>query len=322
MKLFNHYSILIEVTGDIRATVKTKLWRMGKLYSSYGGAKRKQQLLKWPSTSWKFEVSEVKVNHQLINRKRKLESQLEEENSKRRRLERELKNLKKSTKEQATVIARLKTGRLEKSKGSSLRPWNECSRQQQYNREKNIANGVKAALSFCSDKGFEPCSIEILNVDTGNHEMLQIKNAMFSHNKDNSVKSVGGELHSSLYIKDKFCISDEAFHETCMLPSLPKSGQVKRLAHKMNSKYEILNTPNGTIGVQQSLKSRIEIRMPYLADKYQREKRALTCSKCKELVTIVALVTKVVCIKSLLHTLLVTKVCIHVLQNKINLHIK
>ncbi len=98
MKLFNHYSILIEVTGDIRATVKTKLWRMGKLYSSYGGAKRKQQLLKWPSTSWKFEVSEVKVNHQLINRKRKLESQLEEENSKRRRLESELKNLKKKYK--------------------------------------------------------------------------------------------------------------------------------------------------------------------------------------------------------------------------------
>ncbi len=200
---------------------------------------------------------------------------------------------------------------MEKSKGSSLRPWNECSRHQQYNRKKNIANGVKAALSFCSDKGFEPCSIKILNVDTGIHETLQIKKAMFSH-KDNSVKSVGGELHSSLYIKDKFCISDEAFHEICMIPSLPKSGQVKRLAHEMNSKYEILNTPNGTIGVQQSLKSRIEIRMPYLADKYQREKRALTCSKWKELVTIVALVTKVVCIKSLLHTLLVTNiVCIH-----------
>ncbi len=89
-----------------------------------------------------------------------------------------------------------------------------------------IANGVKAALSFCSDKGFEPCSIEILNVDTGNHETLQIKNAMFSHNKDNSVKSVGGELHSSLYIKDKFCISDEAFHEIYVcFPAFPS--QVK-----------------------------------------------------------------------------------------------
>ncbi len=63
---------------------------------------------------------------------------------------------------------------------------------------------------------------------------------MFSHNKDNSVKSVGAELHSSLYIRDTFCISDEAFHEICMIPSLPKSGQVKRLAHEMNSKYEIL----------------------------------------------------------------------------------
>ncbi len=70
----------------------------GKVVFKLWGSQGKQQLLKWPSTSWKFEVSEVKVNHQFINRKRKLESQLEEENSKRRRLESELKNLKKKYK--------------------------------------------------------------------------------------------------------------------------------------------------------------------------------------------------------------------------------
>ena len=63
--------------------------------------------MKWKDGSeamWKFEVNE-----------RLVEAQIEEESTKRKKLESEVKVLRKTTKNQAKVIARLKTGRLENS---------------------------------------------------------------------------------------------------------------------------------------------------------------------------------------------------------------
>jgi len=94
---------------------------MGKLFSKLGGKKRQQQLMKWKDLSevmWKFEVNEAEVKQQLLKRKRLVEAQIEE-STKRKKLESEVKVLRKTTKNQAKVIARLKTGRLENSRGSS-----------------------------------------------------------------------------------------------------------------------------------------------------------------------------------------------------------
>ena len=106
-KVFVHYAIPLEITDAIRAAFRAKLWRMGKLFSKLGGKKRQQQLMKWKDGSeamWKFEVNE-----------RLVEAQIEEESTKRKKLESEVKVLRKTTKNQAKVIARLKTGRLENS---------------------------------------------------------------------------------------------------------------------------------------------------------------------------------------------------------------
>ena len=63
--------------------------------------------------TWNFVVNEVEVQRQLLKRKRLIEEQIEKESTKRRKLENEVKVLQKTTttKKQAKVIARLKTGR-------------------------------------------------------------------------------------------------------------------------------------------------------------------------------------------------------------------
>jgi len=115
----------------------------------------------------------------LLKRKRLVEAQIEEESTKRKKLEREVKVLRKTTKNQAKVIARLKTGRLENSRGSSSKSWLQYSRQQWYSK-KNLANGIQGTLSFCEDEGFKTHSIELENLDTGSHEVLNVESGVYS----------------------------------------------------------------------------------------------------------------------------------------------
>ena len=61
-----------------------------------------------------------------------------------------VKVLWKMTKKQEEVIARLKTGRLENSRGSSSKSWLDYSKQQ-----KDLAKSIQSALSFCQDEGFK-----------------------------------------------------------------------------------------------------------------------------------------------------------------------
>jgi len=61
-------------------------------------------------------------------------------------------------------------------------------------------------------------------------------------------------VYSTLLVKDKFGISNAAYHELSMVnPQLPKSCQVQKLIRNLNSKLVITNTPNDTNGVQLSL---------------------------------------------------------------------
>jgi len=65
-------------------------------------------------------------------------------------------------------------------------------------------------------------------------------------------------------LKEKFGLSDSAYHELSMIcHQLPRTCQLKALTKEMNSSQDIKPCPGG-FGVQQSLKSRsvvIEFRL-------------------------------------------------------------
>ena len=67
-----------------------------------------------------------------------------------------------------------------------------------------------------------------------------------------------------LHVKEKFGLSDTAYHELSMIcRKLPRSCQLKALAKKMNSSCSIKPCP-GKFGVQQWLESRLVTRVKAL----------------------------------------------------------
>ena len=46
-------------------------------------------------------------------------------------------------------------------------------------------------------------------------------------------------MFCSVYVKDKFSVSNKAFHELSMLSNLPSSSKVKNLTRTLNSQLDI-----------------------------------------------------------------------------------
>ena len=237
-KTFREYNIPLAITDNIRNLFKSKLWRLGKCLSATGGKKRAQTLDGWKNSSWEFKVNKSEFTNLLESRKRKFEAQLYEETSKRQKLEQTVQQLSDKISSQTEEIAVLKEVNKNNSKALAetkkryltVKPWKECTRQQKYNRKKFLAQDVEEALDFCENKGFKPQSVEFQNIDTGEVDVLDVSTGSFS-GKENfeTTTTLDDKAHSLLYVKDKFSISDKAFHElTSIVPALPKSGQVKK----------------------------------------------------------------------------------------------
>ena len=275
-KLFKQYDLPIQITDPIRHAIRSKLWRMGKALSKLGGSRRKELLARWkdgPDLVWKFEVIETEVKLQLLKRKRSAETQLETERTKIRKLEKEVKKLETKTKKQSKAIAKLRTRHSSTTRGLSLKSWAQCSRQQQHNRQRSLAARVQGALSFCTDEGFEPNFVELKNIDTHKCDILDITNGTYSDKENISPTPVSPQ--SALFIKDRYCVSNEAFHELSVVSNLPSSKQVKKLTYAMNSKFEIREAPCGIVGVQQSLRSRVFFHVSQLANQYKAADKVL-----------------------------------------------
>ena len=249
-KTFKHYSITLDITENIRTTFKSKLWRMGKRINTVGGTKQKKELLlNWKEgreSIWNLTINESEVCRQIFARKRLAEVQLEQERIKTQKLEAEVKDLKEKTKAQGSVISRLS---FKTKRRSTSKQWRQYSRQQKSKIKKRLATSVKETLEIICES--EKYKVEMENVDTNTKEILDVENGTLTKVDESSCTNA---LFSTLLVKDKFGISNAAYHELSMVnPQLPKSCQVEKLIRDLNSKLVITNTPNDTNGVQLSL---------------------------------------------------------------------
>lgn len=64
-----------------------------------------------PESVWSFTVNETEVSRQSLKRKHQVQVQLQRQTIKRRKLEKEVNELKRTNKKQAKAIVRLKTGK-------------------------------------------------------------------------------------------------------------------------------------------------------------------------------------------------------------------
>jgi hypothetical protein len=126
---------------------------------------------------------------------------------------------------------------------------------------KSLISGVQAALSACDTKCFSPVSVEVENTETGKRETIDLEKGTFTRKQCNAMTD-DDLTHFALYCKDRFSLSDATYREISQLTKdLLRLYKLKELTKDMNSQFEIVPSPSGTIGVQQSLKARLLVRL-------------------------------------------------------------
>ena len=144
-----------------------------------------------------------------------------------------------------------------------MKSWPEYSIQHKQKKIKIISKSIDRVLA---DSEFTCKHIELCNGDTGQTVFVDNTgpkpvidyNPAPKDGKDSMVRKI-------LYIKEKYNISNEAYHEISMTNlHLPSAYSLQKEAKQTNSKYVIEAIPGNAIGVQQSLEKKLTERLQHL----------------------------------------------------------
>ena len=92
--------------------------------------------------------------------------------------------------------------------------------------------------------------------------MQQVKEQPHPVNKETTIKQ-------TLYVKRRFNISDRAYHELSMIhPELLCLYTINKEAKRPNSECDIFPTPGPVMGVQQSLRKWLTVRLKHFVQSY------------------------------------------------------
>ncbi len=272
-KVFTHYHCDVVITDRLRSMFTSKLWRMGRALQSKGGRGREKIINKWRHSNWSIEIEENEVIVPVNSRKRKATNVLiQSEKKKSKKLECELKESNKKLKEMSNQVVAIQNSA--KKIASSLKAspkfetrkrkkLSECSPQYQRKKKNNKMHDVQALISIVNDENFEAKKVELQNKENGSILVVDT-----SHSSDTSLTNpdkIDATIKRTLYVKERFNVSDVAYHEFSMINStLPRSSVLKKEAKLMNSKCIVRATPGDIPGVQQSLSERLIKCMEHL----------------------------------------------------------
>ena len=152
----------------------------------------------------------------------------------------------------------------------------ECARYKSYSEysESHRRHLKWARSEHCQDSllwlqqdGYTPLAVELKNTSTGKIERIELGSEelrqMFG--SDEITEESIDELNMMLLIKDQYNHSSSAYHELSQVcKSLPRSYKLKQRIKELNSCWNILPTPHGTVGYQKSLEDCLRIRVQQL----------------------------------------------------------
>ena len=262
-----------------RSKIK-ELIKKGKNATKQGGASFKRLISKWQTGTKQYnfkvyfsETSKIGL-HRNINRlkaeKRKLESDIAKEKAKCMKVEAELSKAKNSAnywrKRFKSVVSniikkqRKAEGRKAKPKHQSFSDYSERSKRR---IRQEIKSECQVALDFLGLFDLIPAKVEFYNHIDGAYESVCLINeneleSSFMHDLEVTDEITDEQLdnvHLLLYIKDKFQISDKAWHELAMKSKdLPTSYGIKKRIQELNAQWNVFPTPGSAEGVQMKLK--------------------------------------------------------------------
>ena len=147
--------------------------------------------------------------------------------------------------------------------GQSIVPMAQYKRKQ----KKQIASDIHTTLTFTENTYFTPSRIELKNKET--NEELTISQDGSIATTPSSICDTQTLAKHTLYVKERFNISNTAYHELSMIHlSLPSWSALNKISKQMDTKSTIRPTPGPIIGIQQSLKQRLTVRLENLVKKF------------------------------------------------------
>lgn len=143
----------------------------------------------------------------------------------------------------------------------------DCTSRHQRRLKKHRGDSCTASLSWLQQESLIPLSVDLLNAKTGRKESIKLKSIEEAlHVEGGSIEQHELDVvNMMLYIKDRYSVSGSAYHEMAKLcAGMPRHYQVKKRIAELNQLWDIHPTPNGTVGVQQSLEGRLRERVRQL----------------------------------------------------------
>ena len=234
----------------------------------------------WKAKNYSFKIfyhelqntSLIEENQQLRGQKRKAELDLAAEQAKRLKIEQRLQdvirdseNRKKQYKEKFRRLVK-KAARMQK-KGqrgpNKSKKFSDYTKQHQARIRRGFKEDCHSALSFLGLYDFVATKVEIFNNDTQQYETislveegdLQLLETEPNELTDNDID----DINMWVYLKDKFNISNEAWHELAMkCKDMPTKYKICKHIDNLNGKWNLKCTPGEAEGIQISFKESLE----------------------------------------------------------------
>ena len=199
----------------------------------------------------------VTLQHDMLTHQAVLESkqkELEEENQ-------QLHRANKILQQQASYLS----NQIQKAQSSGFQPTRGYTRTKspseysichQYNLKHQRTEKCASSLAWLKAEGYSVMQVTLRDDNTGEITTIDMPTAnLLSPQQDPPADTELDTLNMMLYIKDKFNISGEAYHEMAQPCNvMPRHYQLKQCISELNKLWDIYPTPNDTCGVQQSLK--------------------------------------------------------------------
>ena len=135
----------------------------------------------------------------------------------------------------------------------------EVGEQQQRRKKTKLKTNVEKALWFAKTFGLELQSVIFKDHHGANHTMTYSEKVRRSY-KD-LTEADQQKVRNVLFILDKFCIGDEAYHELSMIDGneeLPRSYLIKQCKDELNKLCHITRTPGPAQGAQLDFLAELE----------------------------------------------------------------
>ena len=280
----------VTISDRIIQAFKTKLWALKQaMAQAKGGGPIKRLLAKWTTgryATWSFKIyyHELEAerlqqeNNCLRAEKRKLENDLDQLECKKAKIEDKLKeavaknqktNEKFKKKFKAITRKLIRQQRRQRSRGSTAsKAFFEYSKRHQSRIRKQMVDDCEASLAFLGLHNFIATKVEVYNENNQQYETINLINEDEidpSSDTETITNEEIDEINLLLYTKERFNISNDAYHELSMTcKDLPRSWKVQERIKSLNRKWKLSETPGNTIGVQQNIRERLTKRVEHL----------------------------------------------------------